>query len=611
MFKIFGSIFKWIGKLISWTRTVVLNLIFLVIVVAIIGALSSQPKQKSPENAALIVAPSGALVDQLSYNPSMVDALLDPSQRPKETLVRDITRAIYQAKNDENISGLILRLDHMHSGGMSKVEEIGQAINHFKESGKPVVAYADSMTQQHYLLASYADEIYLNEMGTLYLTGFGVYRSYYKGMLDKLKAEFNIFRVGEYKDAVEPFTRQDMSPESREHIGTWITQLWQRYTGIIETHRSLNKGSIDNFIAQLDSNIAALDGDSTQLILDANLIDGAVSRLTLKSILEGKFGLSEDKKDINAIGMYSYLKGSVFERTHLNDKNIGLIVASGTILDGHQPEGSIGGDSLSRLIKKARNDDSLKALVIRVDSGGGSAFASEVIREEIAATKASGMPVYISMGSVAASGGYWISTPATEIWATPTSLTGSIGVFGIIPNLTQSLEHIGISSDGIGTSPIADIQRIDRPMSEQSRAIIQSSVDHIYQRFIQLVADARESTPEEIHGIAQGRVWSGETAMEIGLVDKLGSLEDVFRSAAMDLDLDSYDIKNIQRELSPQEQFVRALIEQTSSVGSSELLKPLSTLTQSDAWQDFNMLNKSIQKGPANILATCTPCVQL
>lgn len=611
MFKILGSIFKWIGKLISWTRTVVLNLIFLVIVVAIIGALSSKPKQKSPENAALIVAPSGALVDQLSYNPSMVDALLDPSQRPKETLVRDITKAIYQAKSDDNISGLILRLDHMHSGGMSKVEEIGQAINHFKESGKPVVAYADSMTQQHYLLASYADEIYLNEMGTLYLTGFGVYRSYYKGMLDKLKAEFNIFRVGEYKDAVEPFIRQDMSPESREHIGTWITQLWQRYTGIIETHRSLNKGSIDNFIAQLDSNIAALDGDSTQLILDANLIDGAVSRLTLKSILEGKFGLSEDKKDINAIGMYSYLKGSVFERTHRNDKNIGLIVASGTILDGHQPEGSIGGDSLSRLIKKARNDDSLKALVIRVDSGGGSAFASEVIREEIAATKASGIPVYISMGSVAASGGYWISTPATEIWATPTSLTGSIGVFGIIPNLTQSLEHIGISSDGIGTSPIADIQRIDRPMSEQSRAIIQSSVDHIYQRFIQLVADARESTPEDIHDIAQGRVWSGETAMEIGLVDKLGSLEDVFRSAAMDLDLDSYDIKNIQRELSPQEQFVRALIEQTSSVGSSELLKPLSTLTQSDAWQDFNMLNKSIQKGPASILATCTPCVQL
>ncbi len=611
MFKFISAAFKWIWKAISWTRVLVLNLIFIAIIVLIVGSIGSGPTLKIPNNSALVIAPSGVLVDQLSYNPSMIDALLDSSERPTETLVRDITRAIRHASHDQKISGLILRLDYMQSGGMSKVEELGQAINAFKDTGKPVIAYADSMDQQRYLLASYADEIYLNEMGALYLTGFSSYRSYYKGLADKLDAKFHVFRVGTYKDAVEPFMRTDMSPASREHVSTWLNQLWQRYAGIIETHRELNKGAITNFVDQLDTNMAALEGNSSQLLLDANLIDGAVSRLALHSILEGKFGLDKNKSNINAIGMYEYLSNPTYKKLKESDSNIGLIVASGTILDGQQPEGMIGSETLSSLIKKAREDETLKALVIRVDSGGGSAFASEVIREQIAETRSSGLPVYISMGSVAASGGYWISAPATEIWATPTTLTGSIGVFGLIPNIAQSLENIGITSDGVGTSAISDLGRIDRPMSDKAKTLIQSGVDHIYQRFIQLVASARNSNTDEIHAIAQGRVWSGETAQQIGLVDKLGSLEDVFQSASKDLNLTNYNVKEIQRELSPQEQFIRTVMEQTSSFGGSKILAPLAYMTSSELWQDLSFTADAQSQNNPQVYAKCTLCISL
>ena len=610
MFKFIGSALKWIWRAISWTRVVLLNLIFIVVIIVVFSSIGAKPSFKLPDNSALVIAPSGVLVDQLSYNPSLIDAILDPAPGPQETKVRDITRAIYHAADDKNISGLILRLDFMHAAGMSKVEEIGQAINVFKTSGKPVIAYADAMDQQRYLLASYADQIYLNDMGALYLTGFSAYRNYYKGLSDKLDTEFHVFRVGEYKDAIEPFIREDMSSASREHISSWLNQLWQRYTGIIETHRDLNKGAVDSFIDQLAENMEASSGNNPQLLVEANLVDGAVSRIAMRSILEGTFGLDSAGEDINAIGMFDYLRNPMFTTRKDSSNTIGLIVASGTILDGHQPEGFIGAETLSQLIQKAQTDESLKALVIRVDSGGGSAFASEVIREHIANTIQSGLPVYISMGSVAASGGYWIAAPATEIWATPSTLTGSIGVFGLIPNISQSLKNIGITSDGVGTSRLADFGRIDRPMSEESQRLIQSGVDNIYQRFIQLVANARNRSTDEIHSVAQGRVWSGESAQQLGLVDKLGSLQDVFQSAAHDLNIDGFQIKEIRRDLSPQEQFVRALIEQTrAAVTGSSNLASFYALGALPLINDLNVaIPKTLTETP-EIFAQCVLCI--
>ncbi len=564
MFKFVLDVVKTAWKALSWLRVLVLNVVFLVFIVVLIGALSAAPEIEVPNNSALLIAPSGVLVDQSSYNPTFMDAL-QQNDRLDETVVRDIVQAIRFARDDDQITGIILRLDFLQSGGLSKIEEIGQALQYFKESNKPIVAYADSYMQQQYLLATYADEIYVNSMGGLYITGFGVFRNYYKNAADKLALKFHVFRVGDYKDAVEPFLRDDMSEASREHVSAWLTQLWQRYTASVEARRTLPEGTISRFVDTLHTKLDAIDGDAATLALENGLVDGVTSRNTIKNILKEKFGESEDGIGINAIDMYAYLNNPTLKKPREDDNKIGLIVASGNILDGYQPEGSIGSETLSNLIRQARENESLNALVLRIDSGGGSAFASEVIREELELAREQGLPVYVSMGSVAASGGYWIATPATEVWATPATLTGSIGVFGLVPNVSESLNKIGVNSDGVATSSIADAFHLEREMSDETKTVIQSSVDNIYQRFIHLVADARDSSPEDIHEIAQGRVWSGETALELGLVDKLGSLEDVFASAAKQLGLQQYAVEEIKRELSPQERFIRALMEQADT----------------------------------------------
>lgn len=625
MFSFIRGFFRAIWNLVTWTRVFLFNIIFLVIVVAIFQGAAQAPEIQIPDNSALFIAPSGVLVDQSSYNPSVLDALTGSPDRPLETVVRDITEAITYAKDDANISGLILRLDYLQSAGMSKVEEIGQAINAFKSSGKPVVAYADTLGQQQYLLASYADEIYVNSLGGVYLNGFGAYRNYYKSAADKLHVKFHVFRVGEYKDAVEPFFRDSMSEQSREHIDAWITKLWQRFAGTIEAHRELQAGSIDNFVNLLDSNLSKVGGDSALLAMENGLVDAVYSRNALRKALKQKFGTNQDEH-VNAIGMYAYLGNPMLNVPEEHNAKVGLIVAAGNIMDGEQPEGSIGADTLSTLIQRAREDDSLKALVVRVDSGGGSAFASEVIREELALTQEEGLPVYISMGSVAASGGYWMSAPATEIWATPSTLTGSIGVFGLMPNLSESLEKIGIYSDGVGTSAIADAYHLDRAMSPQTQRVIQSSVENIYQRFLALVAEARGKTPEEVDNIAQGRVWDGETALELGLVDKLGSLNDTLEHAAKAQGLEQYSVKTIERELSQHEQIIRAIMEQasvsssiigTGSAGHASAFKAsawVQWLNKLNMLQDLELIEQSLDAKAGNyagasIYTHCGECI--
>ena len=574
-------------NVISWLRVAILNLIFLVLVIIIFGALSPQQAIEIPNKSALVIAPSGILVDQSSYNPTILDALGATGEQPSETLVRDIVNAIHIARDDDQITGIILRLDYLQQGGMSKIEEIGQALRYFQESNKPVIAYADAFTQQSYFLASYADEIYVNPMGSLYITGFGVFRNYYKNASDKLALKFHVFRVGEFKDAVEPFIRDNMSDASREHISAWLNNLWQRYTESIENRRKLDSGTVETYISRLHSDVASFEGDSAQLALESGLVDGILSRTKIKDKLIEMFGSVDDGKTVDALGMHAYLNNPTLPKPEASENKIGLIVAAGTIYDGHQPEGSIGSETLGALIRQARNDDSLNALVLRVDSGGGSAFASEVIREELALTREQGLPIYISMGSVAASGGYWIATPADEIWATPTTLTGSIGVFGLIPNFSGTMEKIGVSSDGVATSPLADAFNFEREMSPEAKIVIQSSVENIYKRFITLVATSREQTREDIHNIAQGRVWFGEKALELGLVDNLGSLQDVFTAAAHQQNLDNYEIKVVTRELSPKEQFIRAIMEQSeSSTGS-----PSTALTL-ESKQSFTLLNR-------------------
>ncbi|WP_226664993.1 signal peptide peptidase SppA [Microbulbifer aggregans] len=556
--RIFGSI----GAAITWLRRVVTNLLFLFLLVIVCTAIfGGEERITVPQGAALKVAPGGYLVDEISQ-PAGIPAFLGGPSAPPETRVKDLVDAIDAAAKDNRISSMVLELDTLVGANLSKLEEVGEAIQRFKASDKPVYAIGDNFTQGQYFLASHANKIYLNPMGSLMLTGFGSYRNYYKSALEKLKVNFHVFRVGDYKDFIEPYTRDDMSPASRENNQRWLHGLWTEYTEQVTGLRNLPPNSIDTFIADLPQNLRAEGGNWAETALTHRFVDILASRRTAVKELQETIGVSDANKSmykfIDARDYLRHQKLANLSNPRVNTDKIGLISAAGAIVDGEAPAGQIGSNTLSKLIADAR-DKKVKALVLRIDSPGGSAFASEAIRQELLATREAGIPVVISMGSVAASGGYWIAAGGDRIWASPSTITGSIGVFGAFPTFEDSLEHLGVYNDGIGTTELAGAMRLDRPLPEFAADIIQQGVENTYARFLRLVAEARNSTPEEVHKIAQGQVWTGRAALELGLVDELGNLNDAIANAAQLAKLETYDVLEIERQLTPSEKLMRAL----------------------------------------------------
>jgi protease IV len=593
-------------RFLSGIRTVFLNLITLVILIAILVGIFGNPQIEIPDKAPLLLSPSGDLVDQLSY--------LSPGTQlmgggPSETLLKELIDTLDQARDDPQITGLLLRLDDLSGGGMSKIQELGKAIDRFRATGKPVVAFADNYTQQQYLLASYADEIYLHDMGGIALMGMGVYRNYFKEALDKLSVNFHIFKVGEFKDFVEPFIRNDMSADSRHQNQEWLNSLWASYSQQIEQRRKLPAGSLTEFINQMHAHLNAVDKDTAQLALQHGLVDKVASRQVRRQNLKERFGVMPDDADV-----VLHVSDADYRMTHPvkpldQHEKVALIVAAGTISDGEQPEGSIGGDTLSQLIRKARQDEKVKALVLRVDSGGGSAFASEIIRQELEYTRAQGIPVVVSMGSVAASGGYWIAMAADQVWATPTTITGSIGVFGLFPTVVDSLNKLGIHTDGMGTTKLASSLRPDVPLPNEAAQIFQLGVENIYGKFLQIVSASRHKTSEEVDRIAQGRVWTGAKALELGLVDQSGYLEDAIASAAALAKIPSFKVELIERELTTEEQLLKQLLNdkhiQSIFAGWPNPLYSLLIKTKGMVEQQLPFL--TVQK--SNIYAWCAGCV--
>ncbi len=556
-------------NLVTALRRAVVNLLFLFILIWVIALLVASPEDPLPERGPLFITLSGVLVDQTSYvSPSA--RLLQDSNKRSETLLRELISTIQRAAKDPAITGLVLQLDYFEGGGISKIQELGEAIAEFRTTAKPVIAFSDTYSQHAYFLASYADEIYLHNLGNVLLTGFGMYRNYFKDALDKIAVNVHVFKVGQYKDFVEPYTRNSMSETSREHNSQWLTQLWQVFTQQIEQQRAIEPDSIDRLINNVNDEIAAVEGDTAQLALRSQLVDFVGTRLEQEDKLIQRFGQGDDGSFVR-IPYRAYLKQRP-SRPKTPGGNIGLIVASGNILDGWQAPGSIGGDSLSELIRMARQDDTLEALVLRIDSGGGSAFASELIRNELEQTRAEGLPVVVSMGSVAASGGYWIAMGADEVWATPSTLTGSIGVFGLLPTLDDTLAKIGIHTDGIGTTAIAGALRLDRPLEPKAALVYQQSVESIYDKFLKIVAESRGTSADEIHKIAQGRVWSGALAEELGLVDRLGFLDDAIARAAELAGVEDAHVKLIEHPKTPQELILEQLLEQAEAAGASGVL---------------------------------------
>ncbi|MEZ5530162.1 MAG: signal peptide peptidase SppA [Porticoccaceae bacterium] len=565
--------FRFIGKLVYGIRMLI-NLLFLLLIAVLVISLFQKEAKPLPERAALSLTPGGFLVEQKTYTDPLTQLMQQSSPADAETLVSDVIEAIDRASTDPRITSLVLRLDYLVGGGLTKLEDIGQALNRFRDSGKPIIAVGDNFTQEQYYLASYADEIHLNPMGSVLITGYGSYRNYFKDALDKLKVNVHVFRVGTYKDAIEPFTRNDMSPASREHNSAWLNSLWAVYTDRVESQRDLPTDAINDYVNNLGAKLAAHQGNAAELALASGLVDKLSTRPQMAERLRQLAGVN-DEGDFQGIDMKRYL--SHIRRADMLEAKpdvgkIGLIVAKGMILDGEQPSGTVGGDSLAALFRQARKDDRIKALVLRIDSPGGSAFASEVIRQEVLATRDAGLPVIVSMGSVAASGGYWIAMGSNEVWASPTTITGSIGVFGVIPTFEESLAALGVSSDGVGTTGLADLYHLDRPMSEQGKQVIQSGVNHIYDNFLSLVAQARGSTPEQIHQVAQGHVWTGEKALELGLVDQLGNLDKAIESAARAAGLEQYDVEEVRKPLDFREQLLQEIAEGQAGVWMAGLV---------------------------------------
>lgn len=608
---IFRRFFSGLGSALTFSRNLIMNtffVIFLLIIFVIIG--SSAPKPL-PDKFALRIAPSGLLVDQRSY----IDAaslLMRDEKEETETVVRDVVDAINYAAEDKRVDSIVLELGNLRGGGITKMTEIGQALLNFRAKEKHIMAVSDNYSQDQYFLASYANEIYLHTMGQVELTGFGRYITYYKTALEKLGVNVHVFRSGKYKDYVEPFLRDNMSDESREHNAQWLNALWTQYTDTVEAQRKLPVGSLNNLINNLDTKLTTTNGDSAQLALNEKLVDKLIARNEIDKQLIQKFGKSEEGNFYNAVGVHAYLAETKSQKLPKAEK-VGLIVASGTIQDGHQPEGSIGSENFVEILREVTEDTAIKALVIRVDSGGGSAFASEIIRAEIAAIREKKIPVLISMGSVAASGGYWIATAGDEIWATPTTITGSIGVFGAFPTLENSLQKIGLNTDGISTTELGGGASIDRALAPKMNTVIQAGVDHTYQSFLKLVAEARKKEVSDVNEIAQGHVWTGAKAKELGLVDNLGTLNDVISAAATRAALKDYSVELITQKLSPKEEFIRKLVgEDAKGFIPKSMLKPLVNLNR--VQQELSPLLKPLMAlqhmtDPQGIYANCLECI--
>lgn len=569
------SLFSRLLRGLDGLRRLVVNALFFGILLGLaVAAWRARPKV--PDGAALVVKPRGTLVEQLSAG--------DPLQRllagsagvgaaAQETLLKDLVDAIRAAKDDARIKALHLDVGDLSAAGLTKLRDLGAAIADFRTSGKKVLAYADAYTQPGYYLAARADEVYLHPDGLLLLEGFGRWRNHYREGLERYGIDVHVFRVGEYKSAVEPYIRDDMSPEAREMTLDYAGDLWRMYVQDVAAARKMRPEDVTGLVEAMPERLRAASGDLARMALEAKLVDTLAQRDEVRRRMIELVGKSEDGKSFRQVGVETYLRARGGDRSGATGRGpaVAVVVAKGEILDGTQPAGTIGGDSTARLIRRAREDDQVKAIVLRIDSPGGSAFASEIVRRECALAREAGKPVVASMGSVAASGGYWIATEADEIWAAPETITGSIGIFGVFPTVDRALaRYLGVHTDGVGTTRFSDVLRPDRPMDPAVADMVRQFIDEGYEDFLERVSKARRMTRDAVDRVARGRVWSGEDAKRVGLVDHLGGLDDAVASAAKRAKLEKgYRVWYVEKEKTLRERVASMLAAQAVSLAAA------------------------------------------
>ena len=583
-----------------------LNSIFLMMVVFIIISIFSSIFSNNlidPEGKALVINPSGPIVEQVS-GPSDPFQTLITGQQSSELYVGDLLEVLEAASNDERIKDLVLRLDNISGTGQAVLFDVGLALKNVKESGKRIIAIGDNYSESGFYLASFADEIIMNPEGWILLDGFDRSKMYYKSFLDKLKISVNVIRVGTFKSAVEPYLRDDMSDAAKKANLAYLDVLWASWVDVVSTNRSLTPESIQYLVDNADELVKKSKKGTAEAFLNYGMIDKLLTRTEQREYMVKLFGESETKESFNKISGGSYYQVLQDEKkTKSSENKIAVVVARGTIMDGDQPPGTIGGDSTSRLIKNAYEDEAVKAIVLRVDSGGGGVFASEVIRQELLKAQEKGIKVIASMGNVAASGGYWISTNADEIWASHNTITGSIGIFGLLPTVDKSLENIGINTDGVSTGKLDASGDPTKGLSPMFKNIIQAEIEHGYDKFITLVSESRGIDKKQVDNIAQGRVWAGETALELGLVDQLGNIKDAINRAAELAEIDSYETYYPSEPLDWKQQLLSSIFSISGGIIPQSILdnffvkSSLKTLSEIESFND-----------PKGIYLKCEDC---
>jgi protease-4 len=539
------------------TRRFVLNALFLVIVIALLVAIFGGGAKPLVSKTALVLELRGDLVEQ--HSGDLRDALLSNVGGETRRMIelRDLLVVLDAAAKDKNIGSVLLMLDELDGGGLAMLHEIGAAIDRVKAAGKPVVAWGGNFDQKRYLLASHASEVYVHPMGMVMIQGFGGHRNYYRDALDKVGVTVNLMKVGTFKSAAEPFISNGPSQASIEADTYLYGALWQGYTASVEKNRKLAPGAVAKSVDQLPQLMEAAGGSAAQVALKLKFVDGIKTRDEVRALMIKRGVYEESIKTFRQVSFGDYLARN--PQKAFGDA-VGVVVASGEIVDGQGGPGVVGGVSTANMIRRAREDDDVKALVLRVDSPGGSAYASELIRRELELTRAAGKPVVVSMGDVAASGGYWISMAADEVIADPSTITGSIGVFAILPTADKVADKLGVRTAGVTTTWLADAYNPLRPLDPRFGQLVQSSINNVYREFTTRAAAARKTTPAKIDEVGQGRVWTGAQAKERGLVDRLGSYGDALRSAAKRAKLgDDFRVAYVERPGSAFERLLSAI----------------------------------------------------
>ena len=600
-----------VSRLFKFLRNAIANLLLFLFFGLLLGIFFFTPTPPQIQSGtALLLKPSGALVEEQAEFGGFSSLLSAPVEG--QAVVGDVIKAIKESSTDDRITTLVIDPTNLTAASSAHLEQIGRAITNFKKSGKPVIALGNYFSQGQYLLASYANDIYMHPFGEIILSGLAAKQPYFYDLLNRLQINIHVFRVGTHKAAVEPFTRSNMSEEAKEDNRSVIGQLWNRALQSISANRQLSEENIRRYSEEYDQLLLAGNGDAARVAMEQGLVTELLTYEEVDRRIQQHTDV--DENHYRQIGVQTYLQAIALEKSPFPSEKdqIGVIVASGNILMGEQPRGSVGSASLGKLLQQARENEQIKAVVLRIDSPGGSALASELIRQEVELIQTIGKPVVVSMAGTAASGGYWIAATADEIWAAPTTITGSIGVFGILPTFEKSLDTIGINFDGVETGPLSSGPDPFEGINETTSKILQSSVEFTYRTFINLVARGRDLDPDIVDTIAQGRIWTGQDALANGLIDKLGHIDAAIKSAAEMVEItDNFEVKVIVKPLTPQEMFMQQITDNFSLLpldGRNAEISLKERLLQLPSAQAVSRL--AALNDPKQIYAICTHCLQ-